>query len=161
MASLVPWHPEQLPLLEGLPRTPDHCPSPLFPFFGYYSRCRLTDAQWRTISMDMLASPLPTQPKVLRPPLLQVPLLAHIKLDERLGSLHLCCRVFSKQSTRTLGCSMPLSHSSCKVLHLSLLIFLKFSPSHFLRQWSATSQPCPPVDQLLPKKEMELRSLQD
>lgn len=33
MASLVPWHPEQLPPLEGLPRTPDHCPSPLFCFF--------------------------------------------------------------------------------------------------------------------------------
>ena len=128
----------------------------------YYSRCRLTDAQWRgrKASTDMLAPALPIQTTVLSPPLPQGSLLAHVKLDEHLGSLDLSCRVVSEQSAPTLRCSMPLFHSSRKVLNFALLNFPRFSPSHFPCLSSATSQACPPADQLLPKREMELTSLQ-
>lgn len=148
-ASLFPWHTKHMLLWEVLPGTPEHSHSPFFSLAdGYYSRCRLADTQWRgrIISTDMLAPPLPIQPRVLKLPLLQGSLLAHVKLDERLGSLDLSCKVVSKQSAPTSRCSMPLCHSSCKFLHFALLNFPRFSP--LISPACQVSPPSPALQQI-------------
>ena len=93
------WKPRALPYY--------HCPLAE----RCYSRCTLTDAQWRgrNTSTDMLAPPLPMQPRVLRLPLPQGSPLAHIKLNERLGSLGISCRAVSEQLPPP--CAAPCHYS--------------------------------------------------